>query len=133
MAIRRNLWRLSVEKESSSCFTFSLRYYKDIAKLLFWVLWTCLAKQTQSDTITLQKTFVIICKQKLNLTPMLFWRYCKDFGCFGHVLLHTPKMIASTCKRLQCLHCFLHPLKLGESFSFLKFGQRGGSWKNCSE
>ena len=25
------------------------------------------------------------------------------FGYFGHAWLHTPKMIVSTCRRLQCL------------------------------
>ena len=25
------------------------------------------------------------------------------FWCFGHAWLHTPKMIVSTCRRLQCL------------------------------
>ena len=39
---------------------------------------------------------------------MLFWRYCKDmqtlyFGYFGHAWLDTPKIIVSTCTRLQCL------------------------------
>ena len=87
---------------------FSLIYYKDIVNLLFWVLWACLATQTQSDTINLQKTFVFICRQKINITPMLFWRYCEDiqtsyFGHFGHAWLHKLKMIVSTCRRLQCL------------------------------
>ena len=66
IAIWRNLWRLSVGKRSSSSFTFSLRYYKDIVNLLFWVLWACLAKQAQSDTINLWQTFVFICRQKIN-------------------------------------------------------------------
>ena len=37
----------------NSSFTLSLRYCKDIIKLLFWVLWACLAMHTQSDTINL--------------------------------------------------------------------------------
>ena len=34
---------------------FSLRYLKDIANLIFWVLWACLAAHTQSDTVNLLK------------------------------------------------------------------------------
>ena len=68
IAIWRNLWRLSVSKRSSSPFTISLRYYKEIVNLLFWVLWTCLAMQTQRDTMNLYKTFMFICRQKTNFT-----------------------------------------------------------------
>ena len=109
IAIWRNPWSLSVAgKRSSSSFTFFLRYYKDVVNLLFWVLCACLATQNQSDTINLQKTFVFICRQKINFTTMLFWRYCKDiqtsyYGYFEHTWLHTPKMIVSTCRRLWCL------------------------------
>ena len=68
-AIWRNLWRSFVGKRSSSSFTFSLRYYKDIVNLLLLVLWACLATQTQSETINLYKTFVFICRQKINFNP----------------------------------------------------------------
>ena len=47
-------------------------YCKDIVNL-FWVLWTCLAMHTQSDTINLLKTFVFICRcKKSTSSPMLF-------------------------------------------------------------
>ena len=40
---------------------------------------------------------------------MLYWRYFKDmqtyFGYFGHVCMHTPKMI-STCTILWCLSVY---------------------------
>ena len=111
---------------------FPLRYYKDIVNLLFWVLWECLAKHTQSDTINLQKTFVFFCRQKINFTRIFFWRYCKDiqnsyFGYFGHAWLHTPKMIASACRRLLCLsacqktfiiHFFLEILHIKNELSW---------------
>ena len=51
--ICRNLWSLSVGKRSISSFKFSLRYYKDVVNLLFWVLWVCLATHTQNDTLDL--------------------------------------------------------------------------------
>ena len=68
----------------------------------------CLAMQNQSDTINFQKTFMFICRQKINFTPMLFWRYCKNmqtsyFGYFGHAWLNTSRMIVSNCRRLLCL------------------------------
>ena len=49
-------------------------YCKDIVNL-FWVLWTCLAMHTQSDTINLLETFAFICRRKKSTSsPMLFWR-----------------------------------------------------------
>ena len=42
----RNFWRLSAAKKSNSFFTFSLRYCKDIANLLFLLIWACLALRT---------------------------------------------------------------------------------------
>ena len=44
-----------------SSFTFSLRYYNDIANLVFWVLWKWQAIDIQSDTINMQKFLVFIC------------------------------------------------------------------------
>ena len=106
-AIWRDLWHLSVGKRSSSSFTFSLSNYKDIVNLFFGYLGHP-GYANQIGTIKLQKTFEFIGRQKINFTPMLFWRYCKDmqtsyFGYFGHAWLHTPKMIVSTCTRLWCL------------------------------
>ena len=42
-------------------------------------------------------------------SPTFFWRYSKDiqasyFEYFGHAWLHIPKMILSTCRKLQCLY-----------------------------
>ena len=47
--------------------------------------------------------YTMYSKQVCNITPMLFWRYCKDMqtayiGHFGYAWLHRPKMIVSTCK-----------------------------------
>ena len=47
-------------QKSTSSFTFSLRYCKDIANFLFWVLWTYRATHTQNDTENLKKTFVYL-------------------------------------------------------------------------
>ena len=99
---------LSTSKKSSSSFTFSLRYYRDIADLLFCAFWEWQATHTQSNTINLWKNFVLICRKKINLIPHVFWSYCKDmktfyFGYFGHSWLRSPKIIISTCRRLQPL------------------------------
>ena len=98
-------WGWSASKKSTSCFTFSLWYCKDIVKLLFWVLWACLAKHTHSDTINLYKTCVYL--QIKNSSPILFWWYWKNmqtyFGYFGYAWFHTPKMIVPTCRQLWCL------------------------------
>ena len=58
----------------------------------------------------LQENFRVYLQAKnpFDPPPMLFWGYCKDiqtcyFGYFGHAQLHTPKMIASTCRRRRCL------------------------------
>ena len=50
--------------------------------------------------------------KKSTLSPMFFWRYCKDmqifhFGYFGHAWLRTCKVIASTCRKPWCLSACL--------------------------
>ena len=66
ISISKNLQRLSGGKKSTSSFIFFLRCCKDIVNWLFLVFWACLATLTQSDTIILWKTFVFICRQKIN-------------------------------------------------------------------
>ena len=81
---------LSACKKMNSSFTSFLTYGKEIANLLFWVIWTCL------DT----KPLMFICRQKINFTFSL--RYCKDIV---NLLLWvcTLKVILSTCRKLLCL------------------------------
>ena len=101
VSIWRNLWCLSSGKKSTSSFTFCLRYSIDIANLLFWVLWVCLATHTQSDTINLKKTSACIFIQKNQLhSPHFSGDIAKVmptsyFQYFGHAWLRTPKLIAS--------------------------------------
>ena len=50
--------------------------------------------------------------KKSTLSLMFFWRYWKIiqtyyFGYFGHAWQHTPKIIVSSCRKLQCLS-YLH-------------------------
>ena len=76
VSIWGNIWRLSVGKKSASFFHNFLEflfYCKDIVNL-YWVFWECLAMHTKRNTFKLQKTFVFICRKKLNLSSMLWWR-----------------------------------------------------------
>ena len=40
---------------------------------LFWVLWVCLVTLTKNDSITLLKTSMFICKQKINFIIHFFF------------------------------------------------------------
>ena len=77
VSIWGNIWYLSAGKKATPSFTFSLSHFfycKDIVNL-FWVLWTSLAMNTESDTINLLKPFVFICWCKKSTSSfMLFWR-----------------------------------------------------------
>ena len=110
LSIWRNLLDLSTGKKSTLSFTFSLRYCKDIANLLFSVLWTCLATHTQGDTIHLQKTFLFICMQIINFilhvfleilerhTSILFWVI---WTC---LVMHTQN-VSSNLQKLSMFIC----------------------------
>ena len=107
LSIWRNLWPFSAGKKSTSSFTFSLRYCKDIVNMLFWVLWAYLVKHTQSDTINLQKICGYLqAKNQLHFPCFagVISKICKlILGTLGmHCYTH-PKMTVSTCRRLQCL------------------------------
>ena len=67
-------------QKSNSFFTFSLTYCKDFVNLLFWVLWECLDTYNQSDTIIFQKTFMFICRQKINSIPHAFMEILQTYA-----------------------------------------------------
>ena len=70
------IFEVYLQEKTTSFFTFSLRYCKDIAKLLFWVLWTCLATHIKSDTIKLLKTLMSMRKIKIIIHFFLeIWHY----------------------------------------------------------
>ena len=113
---------------------FSLKYCKDLANLLFWVPWACLALHTQSDTNNLWKNFVFICRQKFNFISHVFLKIFKDiylqryismqtsyFQYFGCAWLCTSKMIVSTCRKLQCLSACQNKTSPFTSFLRLQF------------
>ena len=68
-------------KKTTSFFLFSLRYFKDIANLLFWVLWVSLVTHIK-NTITLLKTFVLICRQNNHFNPMFFMEILQSYANF---------------------------------------------------
>ena len=49
----------------SHAFLEKLQRYQNF---LFWVLWVCMATQTQNDSINFQKTSMSICMPKMNFT-----------------------------------------------------------------
>ena len=77
----RKVWYLSVCQKSTSSLPSFLRYCNDIANLLFWVLWACLAMATKNVDINLQKNLMFIIMRKIKYITHLFLeillRYCK--------------------------------------------------------
>ena len=88
-SISGNLGPLSTGKKTTSSLTFSLRYCKDIANLLFQLLWACLGTHTQSEIINLQKAFVFICRQKFNFIPHAFLEILQRYTNFLQQLNYT--------------------------------------------
>ena len=72
--ILRNLWFLSVREKPTSFFPFSLKYCKDIANLLFWVLWECLTISHQKSRHQSVGNFMLICMQKINFITDFFFK-----------------------------------------------------------
>ena len=99
----------------------SFRYCKDIADLLFWVLWTCLAIQTQSDTMKLQKTFVFICRQKINFIPQVFLEILQRYANLFWALWACMAMYTQNDKiSLQQTSIFICMPKINFITSFLR-------------
>ena len=63
---------ICMQKKSASYLTSSLRYCKDIAKLLFWGLWECLTIPIKNHIINLYETFMLICMQRINFITHFF-------------------------------------------------------------
>ena len=115
----RNLQCLSAGIKSTSFFTFFLTYCKDIANLLFWLLWACHATFTQSDTIILSKTFIFICWQKINSIPYAFMeileRYTNSFSVLWECLVTFTQ---NDSINFQKSSLFVSMQKLNLSFTF---------------
>ena len=93
-----------------------LRYCKNIANLLLWVLWECLIMPINIDRITLQETLVskvlkstlmFICMQKSTSSLISCLRYCKDipnllFWELWKYFTIPIKTIVLTCRKPSC-------------------------------
>ena len=68
-------------KKSTALLTSFLTCCREIANLLFWVIWACLATNTYNDCITLKKPSTYISRQNINFILLVFLeilqRYCK--------------------------------------------------------
>ena len=102
---------------------------------MFWILWACLAKQAQRDTINLYKTFVFICRQKMNFIPhalleilqrhanFLFWIL---WACLvahtqnDSINLYKTLMFIGMKKTHFIIHLFLEILHFKESCNFIR-------------
>ena len=79
VSICRKRLCLSACKNSTSSLTSFLKYYKEIANLLFRVIWKCLATHTKDDSINLRKFLMFICRQKKTTSFLVvFFTYCED-------------------------------------------------------
>ena len=144
VSIWRNLWRLSAGEKSTSSFTFSLRYCKELQNFCFRYsghTWQYTPKLILSTSC--RKLSCLSAEQKSTSTLTLFWRYCNDvktsyFGHFGW--LHRFKMIEVTCRRLFvffrmpkiyfAIHFFLEILHFKESCNSIGWQHFGAKLEN---
>ena len=105
VSIWRNLLCLSAGKKSTSSFTFSLRYLKDVfTKLWIWVLLACLALHTK-NLLTCRKDFCVYLQAKKKLHRTCFSGHIAQI--LKLLILDTlGKLIVSTCKKPRCLSAY---------------------------
>ena len=107
VSIWRKLVCLYACKKSTSSFTSFLTYLEEIANLLFWVIWACLA--THKIIVSIKKYLWFLSTGKNQFHPSRFpWYIAKIsqtcyFGYFGNGSLRIPKLILSICRKPWCL------------------------------
>ena len=87
VSIWTNFWWLCEGKKSTSSFKFSLRYYKDIVNLLFWVHWACLGYAHPKWYYQLVENFCLYLHVKNQVHPPSFseiLRRCANFLFWVH-------------------------------------------------
>ena len=108
LSICRKLSCLSACKKSTSLLTYFLRYCKEIANLLYWVIWACLTNIPRI-IVSIWINLWHLSAGKKSVSSFTFsLRYCKVlrtcyFGYLGHAWLRTPYVILLNCRRLSCL------------------------------
>ena len=101
------LWCLSACKKWTPSLTSFLRYCKDIADLLLWVLWECLIMSINNDSVLLQR----ILKSKVLKST------CRKLACWS-VLKKSTSSLTWHCKDFANLpfwelrKCLFSPSKL---------------------
>ena len=73
--------------------------------------WSCHAR---SESASMAVSMMVDTAKKNHIYSLVFYLKVQEINLWGN-------------------HCFSPPPKIRGCFLFLKFGQRGGSWKNCSE
>ena len=87
------LWRSPACEKLSSFLTFFLRCCKDIAKLLFWVLWACLPMIIETMVSTWIKLWYLSSYKKSWFYSLpFFWLFWACLACL-------PKSIFSTSRK----------------------------------
>ena len=112
---------LSAWQKWTPSLTSFLRYCKDNANLLLWVIWECLIMANSNDSITLKETLMLKNRNQLvenfdvslhakNQFPLqlLFWDVVKTwqtyyFGNFGNAWRSPSKIIVPICRKLSFL------------------------------
>ena len=100
---RHFLW-LSSGKKKTSSFTYSIRYFKDIAYLLFSVLWASLLRTAKVMLSICRTLLSLSAAKKLTSSLTFFWRYFRYanlFFCYAHLNWSDPLA--------ENLNVYLHP------------------------
>ena len=102
--ICRIVWRFSACSQSTS----SLSSFRDIAKTLHCVFWTCLAMTSKNNNASLSKTLCLSSCKKIHLSLNSFLKYYKDianllFWVFWACLV-CRKICLSANKMFICKH-----------------------------
>ena len=103
-----------MQKNDMMILTFFLEYFKDVAKLLIWVLWAC-----PSKAITQKKLWCLSSKQKSNLISYIFYRYytLKNSAIWLPKSISGNNFISKTCQTPG----FLWKVKYQKNFYFALF------------
>ena len=128
-----NLNQLACNKSTSSLISF-LRYCKEIANLLFWLIWACLATPAWNDTITFMKPSTFMSMEKINFNLHVFLDILQKY--FKPVVLGTLGMFGYVYPKWK-LSCLSAGKKSTPSFMLLRryckdmqtyFGYFGHAW-----
>ena len=125
---------------------YFLRYCKDIANLLPWVIWECLIMpiiensnlvgnfDDQTVEINFKETLMSICMQKINFIFNFFKRYCQDianllFWELWECLTISIKIALAICSKLSCLStCKKSTLSPNSFLTYWKEIANGHAW-----